>query len=114
MDRKRELKKQYKQMKPNMGIFAIRSKNNGRCYLEESTNLKSGINRTVFQLNWGSHRNTELQHDWKTHGEENFVVEILDILSYSEDNPNGDYGEELTELALIYREKLGQEGVTFY
>ena len=101
-------------MKPNMGIFAIRCKNSGRYYLEESTNLKSGINRTVFQLNWGSHRNAELQRDWKTHGEECFIITILDELSYSEDNPNADYSEELTELVLIWREKLEQEGVTFY
>ena len=114
MDRKKELKEQYKQMKPAMGVFSIQSKASGRCYLEGTTNLRSGINRAVFQLNWGSHPNLELQHDWKIQGEENFIVGILDELAYSKDNPTADYGEDLAELAQIWREKLKHDGLCFY
>jgi hypothetical protein len=114
MDRKRELKEQYKQMKPAMGVFSIQSKVDGRCYLEETVNLKSGINRAVFQLNWGSHPNKELQNDWKKHGEDSFIVEILDELAYSEANPTADYSDDLAELVQIWREKLRQDGTSFY
>ena len=48
MDRKKELKQQYKMMKPAMGIFTIRSKSRNKCYLEATPNLTGAINGAKF------------------------------------------------------------------
>jgi hypothetical protein len=46
MDRRKELKEQYKHMKPGMGIFTIRSKVNNKCYIEtEVAQDLKGINK---------------------------------------------------------------------
>ncbi|MEG3072050.1 MAG: hypothetical protein RQM92_15440 [Candidatus Syntrophopropionicum ammoniitolerans] len=45
MDRKKELKLQYKQMKPEMGIFIIRSKVNGRYFLKGAPRLTGWAQR---------------------------------------------------------------------
>lgn len=47
MDRKKELKEQYRQMKPQMGIFIIRSNPSNKCYFESTQNLRGRINSTI-------------------------------------------------------------------
>ena len=96
MDRKKELKELYKQMKTDMGIFVIQSKTNDKYYLETTQNLKGKINSTKFQLELGSFGNNDLlQEDWKKYSSENFEIKILDNLEYDKDESKLDYSEEL-------------------
>lgn len=106
MNKKKELKEEYLQMKPDMGIFAIRCNLNNKYYIETTQDLKSRMNRGVFQLKWGSHPNKELQKDWNELGEDNFTVEILDTLEYDKDESKIDYTEDLTLLKMVWEEKL--------
>ncbi len=106
MNKKKELKEEYLQMKPNMGIFSICCKLNNKYYMEATQDLKSRMNRAVFQLKWGSHPNKELQKDWNELGEDNFTVEILDTLEYDKDESKIDYTEDLTLLKMVWEEKL--------
>ncbi len=114
MDRKKELKEQYKQMKPDMGIFVIRSNSNNKCYIEGTQDLKSKINRTKFQLEFGSFANKELQKEWKEYGGPSFTIEVLENLKYDKDESKTDYSEDLALLQMIWEEKLSQEGIEFY
>ncbi|NLL39829.1 MAG: GIY-YIG nuclease family protein [Clostridiales bacterium] len=114
MDRKKELKKLYKSMKPDMGIFAVRSCFENRCYIEVTQDLKGTINSTVFKLNFGSHPNKELQKNWKEHGESSFEIEILEKLEYDKDTSKTDYSEELKILKMLWEDKLSSKGVEFY
>lgn len=114
MDRKRELKQKYKQMKPEMGIFAIKSKSNNKYYIEANSDVKSKINRAKFQLDFGSYPNRELQKEWKEFGETNFDIEILEKLEYDKDESKIDYKEELQLLQMIWEEKLLKEKKEFY
>lgn len=114
MNRKKELKEQYAQMKPDMGIFIIRSKSSNKCYIESTQDLKSKINRSIFELKFGSHSNEELQKEWKKFGEDNFIIETLDILEYDEDELKKDYTEDLTLLQMIWEERLPNENMDFY
>jgi len=114
MDRKKELKEQYRQMKPDMGILIIRSKVNNKCYIEGTQDLKSRINRYKFQLGFGSHPSQELQKDWKESGESNFIMEVLENLEYDKDESKTDYMEDLTLLQMIWEEKLTKQGWEFY
>lgn len=114
MDRKKELKEKYKQMKPKMGVFVVQSKISNRYYLEATPNLKGKINSTAFQLEIGSHRNKTLQDDWKKYGAENFEIKILDELKYDEDESKTDYSEELDIMRMIWDEKLSKQNIEPY
>lgn len=59
-ERKRKLKEQYRLMKPDMGVFVVICGGNSRHYVEASSDLRGGMNRTVFQLNAGLRPNREL------------------------------------------------------
>lgn len=50
MDRKKELKLQYKQTRPQMGIFTIRSKVNNKCYLQAAQDLRGVMNGARVRL----------------------------------------------------------------
>lgn len=114
MDRRKELKEQYKNMKPDMGIFEIKSKFNNKCHIETTQDLKSTINSTKFKLETGSHPNRELQKEWKDFGAENFTIEILENLEYGKDESKTDYKEDLALLQMIWEEKLSKQKMELY
>ncbi len=101
-------------MKPDMGIFIIKSKSNNRCYIEGTQDLRGTINGTRFKLNANSHVNKKLQKYWTDFGEENFEIEILDNLEYDKDESKTDYKEELDILKMIWEEKLLKQNLEFY
>ena len=114
MDRKRELKLQYKQMKPQMGIFIIRSKVNNKCYIQTTKDLRGVINGAKVRLDGHMHPNQELQKEWTDFGSENFTIEILENLEYDKDESKTDYTEDLDLLQMIWEEKLAKENLEFY
>jgi len=114
MDRKKELKMQYKQAKPQMGIFIIRCKANNKCYLQATQDLRGVMNGALVRLNGGMHPYKELQKEWTKLGQENFIIEILENLEYDKDESKNDYTEDLKILQMIWEEKLSQENLEFY
>lgn len=114
MDRRKELKEQYKNMKPDMGVFIIKSNINDNCYIEGTQDLKGTINSTKFKLNLGFHPNKDLQKEWKEDGELNFSIEILEKLKYDKDELKDDYSEELNILKMVWEDKLLEKGMKFY
>jgi len=112
--RRKELLEQFKQMKPDMGIFMIRSQTSHKCFLETSHNLRGRINSTLFKLNGGVHPNRELQKEWREQGADNFSIEILETLKYDEDESKTDYREELTILQMVWEDRLSGENALFY
>lgn len=114
MDRKKELKEQYKMMKPDMGIFIIKSNLESKCYIQATQNLKGTINSTEFKLRFGNHPNKELQKSWNKHGKDSFAIEILEKLKYDKDETKTDYSEELEILEMEWVEKLSKQGMEFY
>jgi hypothetical protein len=114
MDRKKELKEQYRQMKPQMGIFIIRSRTSKKYFIEGTQNLKGRVNSNRFKLDAGSHQNRELQKEWQDFGAENFTIEILENLEYDKNESKTDYREDLALLQMIWEEKLSQDGLELY
>jgi len=114
MDRKKELKMQYKQMKPDMGLIVVRPKSGNKFFLQATQNLKGFMNRIIFQLDTGRHPNRELQKAWQELGKNNFMVEVLEKLEYDEDESKTDYSDELALLELEWREKLLAQGLEPY
>ena len=114
MDRRRELKQQYKEMKPPMGVFIIRSKFNNKCYLQAASDFRAAMNGARVRLASGMHPCRELQNEWTAHGAENFSIEILEKLEYDKDESKIDYAEELSLLQMICEEKVLQENLEIY
>lgn len=101
-------------MKPQMGIFIIRSNSSAKCYLETTQNIKGTINGMKFRLESGSHRNKELQKDWIEYGKTKFIIEVLETLEYDENESKSDYSEELLLLKMIWEVRLSKDGMEFY
>jgi len=78
-EQKKELIRQYKEIKPQAGIFQIRNLQNQKVFLKVCPNLKS-VTRHRFQLERGMHFNKALQAEWDRYGEAAFVFETLEIL----------------------------------
>ena len=109
---KKELKKQYMQTLPPMGIYQIKNLINWKIFIGYSKNLHGKSNSYKFQLNSGLHINRELQEDYIKYGEENFSFEVLDTLE-PKDDPAYQYDDDLKTLEDLWIEKLqpfGEKG----
>jgi len=105
MKSKKEMKATYLQMKPEMGVFEIKNNVDGKILIDKSTNIKSKMNRHKTELKFNSHKNKELQKDWNEHGEDNFSMNILSKLEYSDDE-SINYKEELKLLESLIKDEL--------
>ncbi|MEI6411835.1 MAG: GIY-YIG nuclease family protein [Bacteroidota bacterium] len=102
---RKELTEAYKNQKFRMGLFLVRNTANGKIFIESSVNLDKIWNRHRTELEIGSHRNTELQKDWKTYGEASFVFEVLAEID-TENMDNNQINKELKLLEQLYLEEL--------
>jgi hypothetical protein len=71
--------------------------------------LQARINRQKAELEFGSHRNTELLREWKSFGESSFEFEVLDELARDE-NSKENPEEELRILTEMWIRKLESAG----
>lgn len=114
MDRKKELKNQYKDRRTDMGIYFIRCNESGKYHLEASKDLKGNMNGALFKLETGNHPFRELQKEWKSLGKDSFLIEIAEHLEYKEDAEPSYYDQELTLLKMLWEEKFAEQGLTPY
>ncbi len=114
MDRKKQLKEQYKQMKTDMGVFIVKKKDNNKYLLVATQNIKGMMNRVKFQLEMGSYPNTELQKDWNESSPDDFEFAILETLEYDKDESKTDYSEEVNILLVMLTEKLTENNMVPY
>lgn len=113
MDRKKQLKEAYKQMKTDMGVFIVKKKNSDKYLLVASQNLKGMMNRVKFQLETGTYPNRELQEDWKA-GSGDFEFTIFETLDYDKDEAKTDYSEDLDVMLGMLTEKLAENKMAPY
>ena len=97
MKTRKELKEEYKQMKFKMGVFQIKNNINGKVFIGSSLDLIAIWHAQKLQLDFGIHPNSDLQKDWKEHGEENFSYEIIEEIKHVDDKPI-DYSKEIKVL----------------
>lgn len=99
MDNKKELKEQYKNTKPQMGVIMFRNIASGRAYIGISKNINADLNGIAFKLSLGSFvKNADLQKDWACCGEAGFERVVLDVLPYCNDETKTDYTADLNLL----------------
>lgn len=102
---KKELKKQYLQTLRPMGILQVKNLVNGKIFITSGLNINGKMNSCRFQLEHGSHPNTNLQSDFKDFGADKFEFEIIDYLE-PKDDAKTDYSEDLKMLGEMWIEKL--------
>ena len=71
---------QYKMRLPERGVYALRCVASGRVWVGASPNLGAARNSTWFLLRNGDHRDRGLQAEWRTHGEDGFQFDVLEML----------------------------------
>lgn len=104
MDRKKELKQLYKEMKTEGGIYQIRNTKNNKVFVTYTPNFKT-INGRRGMLAGGVHKNRQLQEEWNQYGSEAFVFEVLEVLKEKEEG-FFDRADELKKLEKKWLEKL--------
>lgn len=112
MERKKELKQQYKEMKNEGGVYQIRNTKNQKVFVATTPNLKT-INGRKLMLRGGGHKNRQLQGEWNQFGEEAFVFEVLEVLEEKEEG-FFDKAEELKKLEKKWLDKLQPYGERGY
>lgn len=106
---KKELKRHYKEMKKEGGVYQIKNKINNKILLLATANLKT-VNGKLMQLRMGSYLNAELQKDWNHYGEESFTIEVLESISQEDEN----FKSKLEQLEEKWLEKLNPYGERGY
>lgn len=79
--RKKELKEQYENRRPEMGVVGWRS--GERLWVAVSKDTRASYNRSLFQLNLGSWPNQEMQRAY-TDDPRSFSWSVLEKLDYEE------------------------------
>lgn len=108
LDRKKELKNQYKEIKTEAGIYQVRNTVNGKVLLVATPNLKT-INGRQIELSTGVYKNKLLQEDWNKYGKDAFVFEVLEVLEQPEEG-YFDMKDELKKLENKWLEKIQPYG----
>jgi len=103
MDRKK-LIREYKEKKPDMGVYALRSNATGTTYLGWAKDLRAMLNRQSFTLGTGMHDNKALLEDW-LENKDSFEMLVLETLEYDEKLPQKDYTDDLKTLLELWLEK---------
>jgi hypothetical protein len=108
-----EIRRLYKQNQPDMGVYQILNRVNGRIYVGSSQNLAGTRTSRMFQLRMGKVVfSRELQKDLNEFGAASFEFSILGILDRQE---AGDHVEQsLAALQLHWLEKLQPFGESGY
>lgn len=75
---RKELLKEYKEIKTLMGVIQIKNLVNGKIYLNSYPNLKNKWLTLKAQLDAGKHMNSQLQAEWKEFGHQAFSFEVLE------------------------------------
>lgn len=62
----------------NTGIYQIKNMKNGKIYIGSTNNFAKRQKQHFHELKTGRHINKALQHDFKTHGDDNFQWKIVE------------------------------------
>lgn len=111
--RRSDLKREYKEKPPAMGVFAVRNHANGKVLVGASLNLPGMLNRIRFELTSGMPRIPALLADWNRYGEAQFTFDVLDVLAPPKE-PGVDLKEELQVLENLWLERLKPYGDAGY
>src|SRR5689334_4282120 len=112
-NRKKALKKDYKETPRPMGVYKICNTINNKILVGASVNLPAILNRHKFELQLGGHKNLALQAEWNQFGGESFTFEVIEELKPKAESGNDDK-TDLAVLEEIYLDMLQPYGERGY
>lgn len=84
--KRKDMVHEYLNTKTEMGLYCYKCLSTNKSYIGTTQNTKAMLNGGTFRLNAGNHKCKNLQADWKTYGEKDFEISILEVLPYDEDD----------------------------
>ncbi|TDL60835.1 GIY-YIG nuclease family protein [Rhodococcus qingshengii] len=109
MDRKKELKQQFKETSVEAGIYQIKNRINNKILVGSTKNFKT-LNGIKFMLETNGYTtNKDLQKEWNQYGKDTFIIDILEKLKKN-DKPYFNEKEALLALEEKWLEKLQPYG----
>lgn len=110
---RRELKAEYKESRPEAGVYRVVNPAANRSYLSSSSNLRSAQNRFEFARGTRSPAGIHFTlKDTITPDEmPNLTFEVLETLSTDPTASSRKIADELATLEALWREKLGPEAL---
>ncbi|KAF0822555.1 GIY-YIG nuclease family protein [Cytobacillus firmus] len=112
MERKRELKQQFKETPIEAGVYQIKNNVNNKIFIGCTNNLKS-LNGVRFSLETNGYMpNRELQDEWNQYGKEAFEFVILEKLKKKNDPYFNEKEalEKMEEKWLVELQPYGEKG----
>ena len=113
MTSRKDLKREYKEKPHIPGIFQIKNLKNGKVLLGSSLNIDGPLNAHEFMLSSGSHRNRDLQLDYKILGAKAFSFYVLAVIELS-NKPGFNVEDELQLLEQLWLDELKPFGENGY
>ncbi|MCW2276953.1 GIY-YIG nuclease family protein [Heliophilum fasciatum] len=113
MNRRKELKRLYKETPRPMGVYQIKNGVTGKILVGSSTNLPGKFNSHRFQLQMQCHRDRDLQQDWNRYGQEAFSFDILEQLK-AEEIPQEEWRDALDAMEAKWLTALAPYGEQGY
>jgi hypothetical protein len=106
--RRKELKEQYKQSRPEAGVYRLVNRENGRYLLGSSPNLASMRNKLEFAqaTNTPSAVDVRLRKEIDRYGIAAFSFEVLEVLEAGPEITRAQLLADLAALEELWREKL--------
>jgi len=108
-----ELKRTYRENPPPAGVYRITNTANGKILVGKGINVRGILNSQQAQLQFGSHRNRDLQQDYNQFGADRFIFEVIDRLETT-DRTQERLREDLAALEELWLEKLQPYGERGY
>jgi hypothetical protein len=106
MDRRRELRDQYKERRLHGGVYAITNTQNGKYLIAHTADVASARNRFDFAVAIGSAVHPKLRADWAALGAGAFKLDVLEELEQGQDQTRAAFLDDLKALEQLRRAEL--------
>lgn len=103
MDKRRELRNQYRERRALGGVYVITNTANGKYLLAHTPDLASARNRFAFAVTTGSAVHPRMREDWGTFGGGAFALEVLEELEQGQEQTRAAFIEDLKTLEQLRR-----------
>jgi hypothetical protein len=105
--RRKELQEQYKESRPEAGVYRIVNTRTNKTLLGSTPNLAAIRSRMEFARSTGGGTlHYRLKDDIRQYGIEAFELEVLDVLETKPEMSEAQIRSELATLETLWREKL--------
>lgn len=106
MDKRKQLREQYKQREVTGGVCRILNVQNGRYLLMGSDDLRGSRNAFDFSISTGGCVNMLLQRDWKEYGAGAFSFEVLEELVKKPEQTREQFMADVEALRELWAERF--------